>query len=106
MKKIYFGVALALVASVGFVACKKKPSANLESVGVAECDEFIKKYAECVESKVPDAQRGALNDGLKKMVEGWKEAAKTPAGKEGLATGCKMAMDQTKASLSAFGCNM
>ncbi len=86
-----------------------KPEANKEAakadeIGVPECDEYIKKYEACLMSKVPEAQRAAFKTSYDTLRKSWKEAAATPQGKAGLATGCKMALDQAKTSFASFGC--
>ena len=35
----------------------------------------------------------------------WKQAAATPQGKAGLATGCKQALEQAKTSMGSYGCS-
>ena len=70
-----------------------------DSVGVAECDEYIAKLDACM-SKVPEAQRAMVKTNLDTMRKTWKEAASTPQGKAGLTTGCKAALDAAKQSYS------
>jgi len=79
-------------------------AAKAESIGVPECDEYIKKYEACLMSKVPEAQRAAFKTSYDTLKKSWKEAAATPQGKAGLAQGCKMALDQAKSSFASFGC--
>ena len=74
------------------------------SVGVPECDDYINKYTGCLKDKIPEASRGAMEQGLNTMKEAWKKAAETEAGKAGLANACKMALDAAKKSMGAFGC--
>jgi hypothetical protein len=75
-----------------------------DSVGVPECDEYIKKYEACVNTKIPDAQRGTFKSSLDTLRKSWKDAAANPQSKAGLATGCKAALDQAKTSMASFGC--
>jgi hypothetical protein len=72
--------------------------------GVPECDEYMKKYLACIESKVPEAGRAAMKQALEQQKAAWKAAAATPEGRTGLATGCKAASDQTKTAVQAYGC--
>lgn len=72
--------------------------------GVPECDEYIDKYVACIDSKVPEAGRAMVRQGLDQTKAQWKQAASTPEGKAGLATGCKAAMDAAKAAMAAYGC--
>jgi len=80
-------------------------TASGDKVGVAECDEYIQKVETCLASKVPEAQRATYKSTLDTMRTTWKKAAETPQGKAGLAQGCKMALDQAKASMGSFGCS-
>jgi hypothetical protein len=78
--------------------------AAADTVGVAECDEYLSRYEACVGAKVPEASRDALKQGLDATRASWRAAAATEAGKAGLATACVQAREAAKASLSAYGC--
>lgn len=82
----------------------KTETTSGDSVGVPECDEYIKKYEACVNSKVPEAQRGAFKSSFETMRKSWKDAAANPQGKAALATGCKQALDQAKQTFSSYSC--
>ncbi len=82
----------------------KVETAAGDKVGVAECDEYITKYEACINSKVPEAQRAMYKTSFETMRKSWKDAAATPQGKAGLATGCKSALDTAKQSMTAFSC--
>ena len=101
-------------------------------IGVAECDEFLKKYEACISGKVPAAAQATFKTSLdtwrsswKKLAEtpqgkaglaaackssmdtmrtAWKQAAASPQGKAALATGCKTALEQAKTNYAAYGC--
>jgi hypothetical protein len=79
-------------------------SADLE-FGVAECDEYVKKYLACVESKVPEAVRGQIRASLDQTRTAWRQAATTPEGKAGLAQACSMANEAAKTAMTAYGCS-
>jgi len=72
--------------------------------GVAECDDYIRKYLACIDSKVPEAGRTAARQSLEQVKAQWKAAASTPDGKSALATGCKAATDAARTSMAAYGC--
>jgi len=76
-----------------------------DSVGVPECDEYISKYTKCVSDKIPAAQKGLMEKSLATMKDAWKKAAATEAGKAGLATACKTALETAKKSMAAFKCD-
>ena len=73
-------------------------------VGVAECDDFLKKYEACVSGKVPAAAQATFKTSLEQWRNSWKQLASTPQGKAGLAQACKAAADQAKSSLNSYGC--
>jgi hypothetical protein len=96
-------VMVALIMTGGLLlvgaGCSKesKPSgdgaaASGDKIGVQECDDYIAKYSACI-SKMPAAAKGPAEQGFKTMKDAWKQAASTPAGKDGLRTGCKQALD-------------
>src|SRR5262249_13016405 len=72
--------------------------------GVPECDDYMHKYVACVDSKVPEAGRAAMRQGLEQTKAAWKTAAATPQGKAGLAMGCTQALQAAKQMMSAYGC--
>jgi hypothetical protein len=61
-----------------------------DSIGVKECDDYMKKWADCYKDP---ATKAAAKPGLDQTVAAWKQAAATPQGKAGLATSCKMMLD-------------
>ena len=72
--------------------------------GVKECDDYVRKYLACVDSKVPEAARAMVRQSLDQTKAQWKAAAATPQGKAGLASGCKTAHEMAKQSMAAYGC--
>jgi len=75
--------------------------ADVDSVGVAECDSYISKYKACM-SKMPAEGQAAYQQALDQMVSGWKQV---PAeARSSLAQGCQMAIDNSKAAMEAMGC--
>jgi len=72
--------------------------------GVAECDNYMKKYMACVDSKVPEAARAMMRQQMDQTKAAWKQAASTPQGKAGLAAGCKQADQSSGPAMKAYGC--
>jgi hypothetical protein len=72
--------------------------------GVPECDQYMKKYLACIDTKVPDMLRPTLKQALEQSKAAWKQAAATPQGRAGLAAGCTQAEATAKASMQAYGC--
>ena len=79
-------------------------SSSGDSIGVADCDDFLKKYEACVSGKVPAAAQATFKTSLDTWRNSWKQLAQTPQGKAGLATACKSAMEQARTSLGSYGC--
>lgn len=100
MSKGIVGVVLFCLAAVGMgVGCgggdKKEgdaAAATGDSVGVAECDDYLKKMESCL-GKMPPEGKAAQEQAFKQSREAWKAAAATPQGKEGLKTTCKASLD-------------
>jgi hypothetical protein len=80
------------------------PAVASGDFGVAECDNYMKKYMACVDSKVPEAARAMMRQSLEQTRMAWKQAASTPQGKAGLAMGCKQADQQSGPAMKAYGC--
>ncbi len=78
--------------------------ASADSVGVPECDEYIQKWEACVAGKVPEAARAQMKAAFDQTRAAWKQAAANPQAKQGLAMGCKQALDVAKQSLAAYNC--
>jgi len=73
--------------------------------GVKECDEYLKKYTECVSTRVPEQVRAAMVAAIDESKSQWKVAALTAEGRAGLAQSCTQALQAAKASLQAYGCD-
>jgi len=79
-------------------------SVGFDPIGVPECDSYMKKYMECVTSKVPEASRAQYRASLDQLQQAWLKAASTPEGKQGLAIGCKAARSTAEQVMKAYGC--
>jgi hypothetical protein len=87
-------------------ADEAKPAEGGEGgdIGVAECDEYIKKMTECSTKMAPEAA-GPMKESMDTMKKAWKDAASTPEGKTALASGCKQALDAAKSAYASMGCS-
>ncbi|HMT08945.1 MAG TPA: hypothetical protein PKA82_13150 [Pyrinomonadaceae bacterium] len=77
-----------------------------DSVGVAECDDYIKKYEACLTSiaaKAPQVE-GPMKTAFQAQRDGFKKTAETPAGKATLKDVCTKAIETAKASTSMYAC--
>ena len=96
MSKGFLGVLLFGVAALG-VGCgggekKEGGSAAPESVGVPECDDYLKKMEACIATMPPET-KAAQEQAFKQSRETWKKTAETEAGKQGLQATCKASLD-------------
>ncbi len=98
MKKVLVAVMFGMGLIALGAGCDKKDDAKTDSaasgdkIGVQECDDYMAKMKACMD-KMPAAAKTAQEQAFKTTTEAWKNAAKTPAGKDGLKTGCKAALD-------------
>ena len=77
-----------------------------EKVGVAECDNFITAYENCVSSKVPEASRAQLRAAVTTWRTEWKKLADNPQTRGTLAAACKTQHDATRTQMKAYGCTL
>jgi len=79
-------------------------AASGDSIGVAECDQYLVAYESCLKDKVPAAARDMMKSSFETTRASWRQAAATPEGRAGLATACKTARDAARQSMSSYGC--
>lgn len=125
-------IAAMICSTIGFSSCGSTPTTNSnnavvvssannakpavndapkttttgDSVGVAECDEYIAKYEVCltdIAKKAPQAEP-MLKSSFEQQRKAFKDAAATPQGKEGLAKACKQAIETAKQTTTAYAC--
>ena len=72
-------------------------------IGVAECDEFLKKYEACV-GKIPGAAQATFKSSMDQWRTSWKQLAANPQTKSTLAAACKSSMESAKTSLASYNC--
>jgi hypothetical protein len=93
-------------ASAPASASASAPASTTASTdfGVAECDDYFKKYLACVDKLAPAAQTQA-RQALEQSRAAWKQAASTEQGKSALASTCKAASDAAAPGMRAQGCS-
>ena len=79
-------------------------TAAAEKVGVAECDNFITAYENCVSSKVPEDRRAQLRNAVATWRAQWKKLADNPQTRGTLAAACKSQIEATRTSMKVYGC--
>jgi hypothetical protein len=77
---------------------------SAQTLAIAACDDFLKKYETCVTSQVPAAQRATFQGQFDQWRKAWSEMAKNPNTKAGLENACKQSAEQMKTAMSGFGC--
>ena len=75
-----------------------------EKIGIAECDDFLAKYDDCVTKNVPEAQRAQYESMLKQWRDSWRQLAKSEMTKGTLAAACKQALESAKSSMKSYNC--
>jgi hypothetical protein len=75
-----------------------------EKIGIAECDDFLAKYDDCVTKNVPEAQRAQYESTLKQWRDSWRQLAKNDMTKGTLAAACKQALESAKSSMKSYNC--
>jgi hypothetical protein len=72
--------------------------------GVPACDQYMRKYAACVDSKVPEAAREMMKQQMQQTHLAWKQAASTPEGRNALTSACTQAEATAKQAMASYGC--
>jgi len=83
---------------------RNAPAPAAQAVGVAECDNFITAYENCVSSKVPEASRAALQNAVATWRTQWKKLADNPQTRGTLAAACKTQLEATRTQMKPYGC--
>ncbi len=81
------------------------PVAAPGETGVAECDDYLRKWDACLATKVSGEAREQVKVALDATRDAWKRAIATPEGKAGLAAACREATEIAKMQVSAYGCS-
>ena len=81
-----------------------KTSSSGEKIGIAECDDFLAKYDDCITKNVPEAQRAQYESSIKQWRDSWRQLAKNDMTKGTLAAACKKALEQAKSSMKSYNC--
>jgi hypothetical protein len=98
--------ASAAPATTAAVPATTAPAtAAVSEFGVPECDNYMKSWLACVDSKVPESMRGTYRTAIEQSKAQWKQAASTPQGKEALAMTCTQSLAATKQALAAYNCS-
>ena len=80
------------------------PAAAPGETGVAECDDYLRKWDSCLATKITGEAREQVKVALDATREAWKRATATPEAKAGLATACREAAELASMQVAAYGC--
>ena len=75
-----------------------------DQVGIAECDNFITAYENCVASKVPEAARASLRASVTTWRTEWKKLADNPQTRGSLAAACTRQREAAQTQMKAYNC--
>ncbi len=95
----------APAAPVATAAASTPPAAAPGEIGVAECDDYLRKWDACLATKVTGEAHEQVKVALDATREAWKRATATPEGKAGLATACREAAELASMQVAAYGCS-
>jgi hypothetical protein len=73
-------------------------------IGIAPCDEWLRKFSRCVREKMPERARRGTYQMMAASVESWTETAATPEGRVGLEKGCRQMSVDVRAATAKYGC--
>ena len=74
--------------------------------GIADCDQFLSAYEQCVSEKVPAQVRDQMKTGIDQWKTAWRDMASNAATKDSLPQICQQARASSKAALDAYGCSI
>lgn len=92
--------AFAVIAGLSLPALAQTPA----PVGVAECDEFLTVYDQCLNNNVPAASRTQVGAAITQMRDSWRQAAQNPQARASLGPACTQMRQQMAQSMAAYGC--
>lgn len=105
-------LSVSLVLASGLTACSKSPSDAPSSAapgtaaitGIADCDEFLNAYEQCLADKIPAESRAQMQAGIAQWKSAWKTMAENSATRESLPGVCKQTREASAPALKAYGC--
>ena len=86
-----------------------EPAAALAAAavtGIAECDQFLAAYEQCLSDKMPAEARAQMQVGFDQWKKSWAEMAANGATKASLPMVCQQSRDASKPALQAYGCSL
>jgi hypothetical protein len=76
-----------------------------EEIGIAECDNYIRKYEACLADKVPAEAQTRLRRELNEQVKQWRASATDKFARANVADQCRSAIAVARQSMAGYGCD-
>jgi hypothetical protein len=96
--------AMPRPALVALCAAIIATEATAQSTGIAGCDDFLRKYEVCINTKVPADQRDVHKGILNNYRKSFGDLAKDPVAKPGVESSCKTVAEQIEGLLRLVDC--
>lgn len=78
---------------------------HFDEIGVDVCDQYVKDYLACIDTKVPEAERETHRRTLADNHASWTQTMKGgDSAAAALSIGCRAAREQAKSSTTNLGC--
>ena len=109
----FFLLMICILTGLLVLACGASTNRNAEApstvstgekIGIAECDNFIAAYENCVASKVAEDARANLRASVTAMRTDWKKLADDPQTRGALADACKRQRETTMLAMKGYNC--
>lgn len=87
-------------------ATESKGSEGITRFGVPDCDDYVKKYLDCVEGKVSGEQKEQLMEAFEANRTKWRALATMREGAIALGLACRAAAQKSREQLTVdYGCD-
>lgn len=96
-----FATTLGLLATLAATPVFAQSAAP---IGVAECDDFLTKYDQCLNNNVPAASRAQVGAAVTQMRDSWRTLAQNPQTRGALGPQCTQLAQQMAQSMAAYNC--
>jgi hypothetical protein len=74
------------------------------AVGVEACDDWVRRYTACIDTKVPPAAREQMRDAVAQTAATWRGVAATAEGRAAVEAACGRMVAATRQATASFGC--
>ncbi|MDZ4812068.1 MAG: hypothetical protein SGI99_05550 [Pseudomonadota bacterium] len=100
-----------LLLSAALAGCSKSSSDRADTAaatitGIADCDNFLNAYEQCLADKVPAAASAQMKLGIDQWKNAWKSMAENSATRDSLPQICAQTRAASAPALQAYGCTL